>query len=93
MHVVTIPLLKCKSKDPADCNNYWPIIVSAISIALSKVLSRSGCRDFLGTCGLQTAKLVSRKLMGQKWPYFHSSKQFIFTEIKTHMYTFALLIE
>ena len=35
MHVVIIPLLKCKSKDPADANNYRPI---AIATALSKVL-------------------------------------------------------
>ena len=25
IHVVIIPLLKCKSKNPADVNNYWPI--------------------------------------------------------------------
>ena len=35
MHVVIIPLLKCKSKDPADVNNYRPI---AIATSLSKVL-------------------------------------------------------
>ena len=35
MHVVIIPLLKCKSKDPADVNNYRPI---ANALALSKVL-------------------------------------------------------
>ena len=34
MHVVIILLLKCKSKDPADVNNYRPI---AIATALSKV--------------------------------------------------------
>ena len=28
MHVVIIPLLKCKSKDPADVNNYWPIAIT-----------------------------------------------------------------
>ena len=37
MHVVIIPLLKCKSKDPADVNNYRPI---AITTALSKVLQQ-----------------------------------------------------
>ena len=31
-------------------------------------LSRSCCRDSPGTCGLQTANLVSSKRMGQKWP-------------------------
>ena len=35
MHVVIIPLLKFKSKDPADVNNYRPI---AIATALFKVL-------------------------------------------------------
>ena len=73
MHVVIIPLPKCKSKDPADANNYRPI---AIATALSKVqLSRSFCRDSPGTCGLQTANLVSSEHMGHKWPYLHSSKQ------------------
>ena len=37
MHVVIIPLLKCKSKDPSDINNYRPI---AIATALSKVLEQ-----------------------------------------------------
>ena len=37
MHLVIIPLLKCKSKDPADVNNYRPI---AIATAFSKVLER-----------------------------------------------------
>ena len=37
MHMVIISLLKCKSKDPADVNNYRPI---AIATALSKVLEQ-----------------------------------------------------
>ena len=37
MHVVIIPLLKYKFKDPADVNNYRPI---AIATALSKVLEQ-----------------------------------------------------
>ena len=37
MHVVIIPLLKCKLKDPADVNNYRPI---AIATALFKVLEQ-----------------------------------------------------
>ena len=37
MHVVIVPLLKCKYKDPADVKNYRPI---AIAIALSKVLEQ-----------------------------------------------------
>ena len=37
MHVVIIPLLKCKSKDPADVNNYRPI---EIATALSKVFEQ-----------------------------------------------------
>ena len=36
MHVVIIPLLKCKSKDLTVVNNYRPI---AIATALSKVLN------------------------------------------------------
>ena len=37
MHVVIIPLLKCKSEDPADVNNCRPI---AIATALSKGLEQ-----------------------------------------------------
>ena len=37
MDVVIIPLLKCKSKDPADVNNYMPI---AMATALFKVLEQ-----------------------------------------------------
>ena len=37
MHVVLIPLLKCKSKDPADVDNYRPI---ATATALSKLLEQ-----------------------------------------------------
>ena len=69
MHVVIIPLLKCKSKVPADVNNYRAI---AIATALSKVLEQVLLsRDSPGTCGLQTANLVSSKRMGQKWPFLH----------------------
>ena len=39
MHVVITPLLKCKSKDPADVNNYRPIVIAtALSKALKQVL-------------------------------------------------------
>ena len=67
-HVVIIPLLKCKSKDPADVNNYRPI---AIETALSKVLEQVLLSRLTGTCGLQTANLVSSKHMGLKWPFLH----------------------
>ena len=50
MHVVIVPLLKCKSKDPADINNYRPI---AIATALTKVLQQVLLCDSDGTCGLQ----------------------------------------
>ena len=46
MHVVIIPLLKCKSKDPAGVNNYRPI---AIATALSKVLEQ-GLLSRLARC-------------------------------------------
>ena len=65
MHVVIIPLLNYKSKDPADVNNYWPII--AIATALSKVLEQVLLSPlWAGICGLQTANLVSSEHMGQK---------------------------
>ena len=39
MHAVIIPLLKCKSKDPADTNNYRPIVIAtALSLVLEQIL-------------------------------------------------------
>ena len=68
MHVVIILLLKCKSKDTADVNNYRPIAIAAALAGLS-VATRHvpvDCRQ---------PNLVSCENMGQKWPYLHSSKQ------------------
>ena len=68
MHVVSIPLLKCKSKDPADINNYRPI---AIAMQLSpRYLIRSCCRDSPGTCELQTVNLVSSMAHGTEMAIF-----------------------
>ena len=53
MHIVIIPLLKCKSKDPANVYNYRPI---AIATALSKVLEQvllSRLARYLWTAGSQ----------------------------------------
>ena len=63
MHIVIIPLLKCKSKETADVNNYSQLQLPQLS---PRYLSRSCCRDSPVTCGLQTANLVSSKHMGQK---------------------------
>ena len=40
MHVVVILLLKCKSKDPADVNNYRPIAIATGQLLLQVLLSR-----------------------------------------------------
>ena len=40
MHVVVILLLKCKSKDPADVNNYRPIAIATALYKVSKVLEQ-----------------------------------------------------
>ena len=72
MHVVIIPLLKCKSKDLAEVNSYRPI---AIAIALSKVLEQvllSRLARYLWTAD---SNLVSSKQMREKWPYLQSSNQ------------------
>ena len=70
MHVVIIPLLKCKSKDPADVNNYMPIQIATV---LSKVLGQvllSLLARYLWTADSQ---LVSSKHMGQNWPFLHKA--------------------
>ena len=48
VHVVIIPLLKCKSKDPADVNNYWPIAIATALTTVLKCMSRSCCHDSPG---------------------------------------------
>ena len=68
MHVVIIPLLKCKSKDPADVNNYMPI---AITTALSKVLEQVLLSPLARYLWTVTVNLVSSKQVGQKWPSLH----------------------
>ena len=72
MHVVIIPLLKCKSKDPADVNNYRPI---AIATALSKVLEKvllSLLARYLWTADSQFG---FKRAHGKEMAIFHSSKQ------------------
>ena len=81
------PLHKWKTKDPGDINNYRPIII--IAKLSPRYLSKTFCRDSPGTCGLQTGNLVSSEHMGQKCPYLHSIKDWIFTVIRTHLYTWA----
>ena len=72
-HVVIIPLLECKWKDPADVNNYKPITIATLIKVLEQVLlSRLAMQVYA------TVNLVSSKHMGQKWPYLHTSKQWIF---------------
>ena len=71
MHVAIIPLLKCKSKDPADVNNYKAIVIAT---AFSKVLEQVLLSRLAGTFGLQTANLVSSEHMGEKY-FLHLHKQ------------------
>ena len=89
-HVVIIPLLKCKYKDSADVNNYRII---AIATSLSKVLEQVLLSRLVRYLWTADIKLVSSKYMGQKWPYLHSSKQCIFTEIITRQCTCAFLMQ
>ena len=90
MHVVIMPLLKCTSKDRADVNNYRPITIATY---LSKVLEQVLLSRLSRYCRVHTANLVSSKQMGHKLPYFHSNKLWIFTVIRTHMYTCAFLMQ
>ena len=69
MHVVIIPLLKCKSKDSSDVTITGQLQLPQLS---PRYLSRSCCRDWPGTCGLQTANLVSSK-------YVHGTDMAIFS--------------
>ena len=66
-----IPLLKCKSKDPADVNNYRSI---AIATGLSKVLVQVLLSLLARYLWTTDGNLVSSKHMEQKWPYLYSSK-------------------
>ena len=56
--IVIIPIMKYKSKDQTNVNNYGPI---AIATSLSKVLEQvmlSRLARYIPACGLQTANLV-----------------------------------
>ena len=67
MHVVIIPLLKCKSKDPAEINNYRPI---AIATDFSKVLEQVLLSDAIVRC-------LAKNLLERNVP-LHIVKLFIF---------------
>ena len=90
MHVVIIPLLKCKPNDPADVNNYRPL---AIATAPSKVLGQdllSRLARYLWTAGNQ---------FGFKQAYWTEMAMFTlnqtvdFTLIWPHLYTCAFMIK
>ena len=86
-HIVIIPLLKCKSEDPAYVNNYIPIaIATAHSNVLEQVLLSRLAKY---TYGPQTADLTLNEHMGPKWPYLHVNsgfgKPWIYTVIRTHL--------
>ena len=89
MPVVVIPLLKCKSEDPADVNNYRPRYLSKVL----EVLEHAGLAQATRQVPVDGSQLVPSKHMGQKWPYLHSSKPWIFTVITTHLYTCAVLMQ
>ena len=82
MHVVIIPLLKCKSKDPADVDNYKPI---AIATVLSKVLQQVLLSRLVRYCEPQTANLVSRSKLDRNCHICTQANKFFFTVIRTHM--------
>ena len=71
MHIVIIPLLKCKSKDPADANNYRPI---AITPALSKVVVQVLLSRLARYRWTADSQFGFKQAHGTEWPYFHSSK-------------------
>ena len=66
MHVVIIPLLKYKSKILQMFTIRGQLQLPQLS---PRYLSRSCWHNSPGTCGLQTANLVSTKHIGQKWPF------------------------
>ena len=90
MHVVIIPLLNCKSKDPADVNNYRPI---AIATALSEVLEQvflSRLARYLWTADSQFSFKQAR---GTEMDIFAPKQTVDFTVIRAHLYTCAFLMQ
>ena len=67
MHVVIIPLLKCKSKDPSAVDNYRPI---AIATALSKVLEQILLRRLEGYLGTADSQFGFKSSHGTEMAIF-----------------------
>ena len=68
MHVVIIQLLKYKSNDPADVNNYRPI---AIATALSRVLEQVLLSRLARYLWIADSRFGFKQAhMGQKWQFF-----------------------
>ena len=85
MHVVIIPLLKCKSKYPADVHNYRPI---AIVTALSKVLEQAMLSRLARHLWTADSQFGFQQAQGAEMAIF-ALKQLIFTVIRTHLYKCA----
>ena len=84
MHVVIIPVLKWKSKDPADVNNYRSI---AIATTLSKVLEQvllSRLARYLRTADSQFGLKQAHRT---EIAIFALKQTVDFTVIRTHLYT------
>ena len=83
-HVVIIPVLKCKSKDPEDVNNYRPI---AIATALSNVLVLVLLTRLAKYPWTADRQFGFKEHMVQKWPYIlHSSKLDFYRNQDTPVY-------
>ena len=90
MHVVIIPQLKCKSKDPADVNNYRPI---AIATALSKVLEQVLLSRLARYQWTADSQFGFNRAHGKEMAIFALKQAVIFTVIRTHLCTCAFLMQ
>ena len=85
-----IPLLKCKSKDPADVNNCRPI---EIATALSKVLEQVLLSRLARHLWTADSQFGFKQADGTKMAIFALKKTVDFyTVFKIHLYTCAFLM-
>ena len=73
MHVVIIPLLKCKSKDPADVATTGQLQLPQLS---PRYLSRSYCRDSPGTCVTSDSQFGFKRAHGTEMAIFALKQTF-----------------
>ena len=87
MNTVIVPVIKNKSGDVSDTNNYRPIALSSIVSKVFEIILLSRCDEYIGSSDCSS---VLNPDIQPIFVYTHSKKLYIFI-IRTHLlYLFVI---